>query len=113
LVHRHKGGIFKSGASAFAAPQETTAAEVLRQRATDKGVQLQFVDTDPSLAVHIIQLKPDVQSTNCSVALAAVRSFIDQKTEETSSRLTSSDMFQGVNQFSWPGQFQLVIEDQF
>jgi folylpolyglutamate synthase len=109
----HKAGIFKSGAPAFSAPQETAAAEVLRKRASDKGVSLQFVDPDPSLAAHIVQLKPGVQRTNCSVALAAVRSFLDQKTNKSCSRLSSSDILQGISQYSWPGRFQLVIENQF
>jgi folylpolyglutamate synthase len=109
----HKGGIFKSGAPAFSAPQETAAVEVLQKRASDKGVSLQFVDVDPSLPAHVVQLKPDVQRTNCSLALACVHSFLDQKTNEKYSSLSSSDVLQGISQFSWPGRFQLVIENQF
>ncbi|KAH8659373.1 putative tetrahydrofolylpolyglutamate synthase [Tricladium varicosporioides] len=109
----HKAGIFKSGASAFSAPQETAAAEVLYKRATDKGVNLQFADIDSYLTDHIALLKPDVQRTNCSVALAVVRSFLNQKTSQNLSRLSPSDVLQGLNQFSWPGRFQLVIENQF
>ncbi|PVH86704.1 putative tetrahydrofolylpolyglutamate synthase [Cadophora sp. DSE1049] len=109
----HKAGIFKSGAPAFSAPQETTAAEVLRQRASDKGVSLQFVDPDPSLPTNIVQLKPEVQRTNCSVALATVRSFLDQKHNKSRSGLSSSDILQGIRQFSWPGRFQIVMDNQF
>ncbi|KAG4438947.1 hypothetical protein IFR05_005573 [Cadophora sp. M221] len=109
----HKAGIFKSGALAFSAPQETTAAEVLRKRASDKGVSLQFVNPDPSLPANMVQLKPDVQRTNCSVALATVRSFLDQKDNKSRSRLSPSDILQGISQFSWPGRFQLVIDNQF
>ena len=109
----HKAGIFKPRAPAFAAPQEAVAAKTLRKRASEKGVSLQFVDADPSLPANAVQLMPAVQRTNCSVALAAVRSFIDQKGTEKSSRLSPSDILQGLNQFSWPGRFQLVIENQF
>lgn len=109
----HKAGIFKAGAPAFTAPQETAAADVLRKRASDKGVSLQFVDEDPSLAANIAQLKPDVQRTNCSVALATVRSFLDQKTNKKCSGLSPLDILQGLSKFSWPGRFQLVIENQF
>ena len=109
----HKAGIFKPGALAFSAPQETAAVEVLQKRASDKGVNLRFVDADPSLPAQIVQLKPDVQRMNCSVALACVRSFLDQKARENSSRLSSSDILQGISQFSWPGRFQLVIENRF
>jgi folylpolyglutamate synthase len=106
----HKAGIFKSGASAFSAPQETAAVEVLQNLASDKGVSLQFVDVDPSLPARIVQLEPDVQRMNCSVALACVNSFLDKK---NCSSLSSTDVLQGVNQFSWPGRFQLVMENQF
>jgi folylpolyglutamate synthase len=109
----HKAGIFKSGTPAFSAPQEAAATEVLRRRASEKGVSLQFVTTDPSLPANTAQLKPDVQRTNCSVALAAVRSFIDQRTNDKCSSLSSSDILEGLSQFSWPGRFQFVAEDQF
>ena len=109
----HKGGIFKPGAPAFSAPQETAASEVLQNRASDKGVSLQFVDNDSSLPADILQLKPDVQRTNCSVALAVVRSFLDQKADQNRFRLSSSDIYQGISQFSWPGRFQLVVEKNF
>jgi folylpolyglutamate synthase len=106
----NKGGIFKPGAPAFSAPQETAAVEVLRNRASDKGVSLQFVDNDPSLPAEELNLMPDVQRTNCSMALAVVRSFLDQKADQNCFRLSSSDLYQGIRQFSWPGRFQLVAE---
>jgi folylpolyglutamate synthase len=109
----HKAGIFKSGAPAFSAPQEAAAVEALQKRASDKGVALHFVNMDPSLPGHVVQLEPDVQRTNCSLALACVNSFLDQKANEKCSGLSSSDVLQGINQFSWPGRFQLVIENQF
>ncbi|KAH8787523.1 folylpolyglutamate synthase [Hyaloscypha sp. PMI_1271] len=106
----HKAGIFKSGAIAFSAPQESTAMEVLRKRGSEKSINLQFVDIDPSLPADTVQLQPDVQRVNCSLALACVRSFLAQKTKES---LSISDILQGISQFSWPGRFQLVIEDRF
>ncbi|KAH7412583.1 putative tetrahydrofolylpolyglutamate synthase [Cadophora sp. MPI-SDFR-AT-0126] len=109
----HKAGIFKTGATAFSVPQESTAAEVLRTRASQKGVNLQFVDIDPSLPTDIVQLKPDVQRTNCSVALAAVRSFLEQKDHKSRSSLSASDIIQGISQFSWPGRFQIMIKNQY
>jgi folylpolyglutamate synthase len=109
----HKAGIFKHGATAISAPQPISTVEVLKKRASDKGVNLQFVMPDPSLPADILQLKPDVQRTNCSVAVAAVHAFLDQKKIGNRSPLSSSDMFQGIRQFSWPGRFQLVIDDKF
>ena len=109
----HKAGIFKPGAPAFSAVQETAASEVLRNRASDKGVNLRFVDDDPCLPVHLPQLRPDVQRTNCSVALAVVRSFLDQKAPENCFRLNPSDIQRGISQFFWLGRFQLVVENNF
>lgn len=84
----------------------------MRKRASDKGVSLQFASADRSLAANIVQLKPDVQRTNCSVALAAVRSFIETK-DKSSSHLSPADIHQGLSQFSWPGRFQLIVDHQF
>jgi folylpolyglutamate synthase len=108
----HKSGIFKSGATALSAPQEAEAAEVLRKRASDLDVSLQIIDEDPSLDEHSIQLTPAVQRTNCSVALAVVHSFLDQKADSGSS-LSAEDIIQGVQQFSWPGRFQTIVHDKF
>jgi hypothetical protein len=80
----------------------------LQQRASDKAVSLQFVDVNPYLPAHIVQLEPDVQRMNCSVALACVQSFLDQKTNEKCFRLSSSGVLQGINQFAWPRRFQLL-----
>jgi folylpolyglutamate synthase/dihydropteroate synthase len=80
----------------------------LQQRASDKGVNLQFVDVNPYLSAHIVHLELDVQRMNCLVALACVQSFLDQKTNEKCSRLSPSDVLQGISQFSRPGRFQLL-----
>lgn len=109
----HKAGIFKPGAQAISAPQESRATEALRKRASEKGVNLQFAEPDTSLPSDIVQLKPAVQRTNCSVAVATVRSFLDQMDDKSSSNLTSSDILQGIKQFSWPGRFQIVRENQY
>jgi folylpolyglutamate synthase len=108
----HKAGIFKPGSTAVSAPQEAAAAEVLRSRASEKGVNLQFIEQDLSLP-DAPQLKPDVQRTNCSIALAAARLFLDQKAVTSAPNLSSSDILQGVSQFSWSGRFQLLVENNF
>ena len=106
----HKAGIFKSGSRALSSPQMASAAEVLRNRASEKGISVQFVDNDPFLPANALQLKPDVQRTNCSVALAAVRHFLEEKSVKP---LSSSDILQGISQFSWPGRFQLIREGAY
>lgn len=109
----HKAGIFKSGSCAFSSPQEASAAAVLRDRASEKGIDIQFVDNDPSLPANALQLKPDVQRMNCSVALAAVRHFLKEKSVQGAAPFSSLDVLQGVTRFSWPGRFQVIREGVF
>lgn len=109
----HKAGILKRGSHALSSPQEASAAEILRSRASEKGVSVQFVENDPSLPVDALQLKPDVQRMNCSVALAAVRCFLEEKGPKDALPLSSSDILQGISQFSWPGRFQVLVEGPF
>ncbi|KAH8819073.1 putative tetrahydrofolylpolyglutamate synthase [Xylogone sp. PMI_703] len=107
----HKAGIFKPGAHAFSAPQGPEAAEVLRNRASEKGVPIQFTDRDPSLPPDSPQLEPDIQRVNASLGLAVARSFLEQKAPSGISEMSPSDILQGVSQFSWPGRFQLVVQN--
>ncbi|CAG8952934.1 hypothetical protein HYFRA_00007649 [Hymenoscyphus fraxineus] len=111
----HKSGIFKPGALAFSAPQEPAATEILRRRAAEKAVDLQFIEQDDSLPVKSMLVMPSVQRTNCAVALAAARAFCDQKLADGSERsqVSESDIAQGIVQFSWPGRFQTVIDNGF
>ncbi|KAI0571620.1 FolC Folylpolyglutamate synthase [Pyrenophora tritici-repentis] len=109
----HKAGIFKHGAHALSSPQEASAAAVLRSRASEKDINVQFVENDPSLPTDALQLKPDIQRMNCSVALAAVRCFLEQRASKDAGPLSSSDILQGIGQFSWPGRFQLLVEGAF
>lgn len=96
----HKAGIFKHGAHAFSASQESAAAaEVLRNRAAEKGAP---------------QLKPAVQMLNCSVALAAARHLLEKRAPREASEeggiLSEDDIQRAVEGFSWPGRFHLVVE---
>jgi folylpolyglutamate synthase len=71
----HKSGIFKPGSPAFSTLQESAAAEVLKDRAAKKGVTLDFVNVSPLLPTNARALKPEVQRTNSSLALALVSAF--------------------------------------
>jgi len=106
----HKAGIFKSRVPAFSAPQDPAVLAVLRSRAEEKGVELKFVDIDPSLPISSQALQAPVQRVNCSLALALVRTFLERKASKGSHHLTQQDVTQGVEEFSWPGRFE-IIED--
>jgi len=104
----HKAGIFKSRIPAFSAPQDPAAFAVLRARAEEKGVELKFVDTDPSLPISSQALQAPVQRLNCSLALALVRTFLERKTSIGNHDLTQQDVTQGIEEFSWPGRFEII-----
>jgi folylpolyglutamate synthase len=109
----HKSGIFKHGAQAFSAPQEAGAAKILRSRAAEKNVNIQFIADDQALPNDAPQLKPDVQRMNCALAFAAVRCLLEKKAPNELSRILPSDVQSGIEQFSWPGRFQVLSEGTF
>jgi len=104
----HKAGIFKTGASAFSAPQQLMIAEVLQTRAAEKGVALKFVDLDSTLPDNAPQLKPEVLRMNCSLARAVSDAFLKRKAPKKYSSLAFQDVILGIEEFSWPGRFQLI-----
>ena len=109
----HKSGIFKPGACAFSAGQEEGAADVIRRRAAEKGVDVQFVADDESLPGDAPQLRPDVQRMNCALAVAAVRSFVEAKAPGEIGPLLPADIQRGIEGFSWPGRFQVIPDGSF
>ncbi|KAH8591875.1 folylpolyglutamate synthase [Bisporella sp. PMI_857] len=98
----HKAGILKSGSPAFSAPQEEAAREILLQRASQKKVILEFVEVN-----HKLPVKPTVQQTNCSLAIAVVNAWLS--TQNIVNHVLSSDaIIRGIEQFSWLGRFQQI-----
>lgn len=106
----HKAGIFKSGRPAFSTPQEPLAAAVLERRASEKNVPLEFIDIDPLLPLNAPALRPQVQKTNASLALALTRSFLGEKAPAACCDLTVQDISIGVQQFFWIGRFQNITQ---
>ncbi|KAL9630732.1 MAG: hypothetical protein Q9164_006269, partial [Protoblastenia rupestris] len=102
----HKAGIFKSGAPAFSAPQVPRVAEVLKRRASEKDVMLNFVNVYPALPASAPALKPNVQRINASVALALTSAFLKNKALVACQDLTAQDISVGIEQFFWLGRFQ-------
>ncbi|KAF2160512.1 hypothetical protein M409DRAFT_70467 [Zasmidium cellare ATCC 36951] len=109
----HKGGIYKAGAVALSAPQDPPPAEVLKQRSEEKGEQIRFVEIDQRLPQNSLTLRPEVQMINASVAATAAQAFLDRCAPEQCKRLTEADLKAGVEQFSWPGRFQILSEQQW
>ncbi|EDN08134.1 hypothetical protein HCAG_04644 [Histoplasma mississippiense (nom. inval.)] len=105
----HKGGIFKSGSVALSAPQERAVAEVLQERADEKGVRLEFVSLDSTIPINA--LKPEPQRLNCSLALAAVRAWLARKAPGLG--ITDYSIANGIEQFYWPGRYQQIIDRHY
>lgn len=104
----HKAGIFKHGAPAFSAPQDTRPAEVLKARAAEKSVELMFVPTATTFPTNSRSIKVPVQKMNCSLAIAISNAFLRCKAHQGHDELTQDDIIQGIENFSWPGRFEII-----
>ncbi|KAK0372170.1 folylpolyglutamate synthase [Colletotrichum limetticola] len=101
----HKAGIFKSGACALSVPQMSAAEKVLRRRAHDLGVDLEFVRMNQDMTGNF---EHDTQKLNASLARKACDAFLLYKRDE---RLTQEDIEGGIRGFRLPGRFQVVEAD--
>lgn len=104
----HKAGIFKAGAPAFSAPQQNAVATVLKRRAAEKGVSLEFVEVCTDLPADAPHPNPEAQLLNFSLARAVSNSFLRQRAPHDNAVLSLDDIIQGVQTFSWPGRFQSI-----
>lgn len=105
----HKSGILKTGSPAFSARQDLTPTAVLETSALEKGVLVTYVPVSQLLPTQARAIEVPVQRENCSLALALAQSFL-RRTAPTQ-EMTTEDIHQGVDNFSWPGRFE-VKEDQ-
>ncbi|KAF4637004.1 hypothetical protein G7Y89_g1057 [Cudoniella acicularis] len=104
----HKAGIFKAGAPAFSMAQSPEVGAVLRHRAAEKGVLLNFVDVDDRLPPDAPVLRFEVQKMNATLAISLAETFLKKKQPEPDCRLTEIDIRRGLDRFSWPGRFHYI-----
>ncbi|PGG95559.1 hypothetical protein AJ79_09978 [Helicocarpus griseus UAMH5409] len=102
----HKAGIFKSSAPAFSVPQESGPREIMRERAEEKGIVLEFVPTDNRLPTNYTVLDIPVQRLNCSLALKLAEEFLRIKVPDH--KISGEDISNGVKNFSLAGRFEVV-----
>lgn len=113
----HKAGIFKRGSRALCSPQNEhpSTLPVLRQRALDKGSQLEVVEVDKDsseLPLGAPQLTLEVQRANCALGLATARAFLEEMAAvEPSVKACEMPIEKAVAQFYWPGRFQKIRSD--
>ena len=106
----HKSGIFKAGAPAFSIGQEHQIATVLRRRANEKNVLLEFVDDDTVNNSDVIALNTTVQRRNASLAKRLANAFLTQKQPTSCHTLTPHDIRRGAERFNWIGRFQQITQ---
>ncbi|KAK1040765.1 Folylpolyglutamate synthetase, partial [Friedmanniomyces endolithicus] len=105
----HKAGIFKPSVPAFSVPQKEAAATMLKRRATEKGVELQFID-DSVIVSNNITLVPDeqFQRHNASLALALAEVYIARLT--TTSSYVTRAIARCLEQTELPAKFETITQ---
>lgn len=106
----HKAGIFKTGSPAYSVSQERQAAAVLECRAGERDVRLEFVQDDLTDHMDAPSMKLSVQRKNASLAVRLANAFISRKGLSAGHHLTSCDLRESIENFSWIGRFQQIIQ---
>ncbi|KAK3693475.1 Mur ligase [Podospora appendiculata] len=109
----HKAGIMKPGSPAFTIEQVPAAAEVLRARAADKGVNLKVLDIDPRLAP--VKIRPDAtfQKKNATLAIALAEAALSKLDPFFSPKPDSplpQEFVDGLEQVVWRGRCEVKEE---
>ena len=107
----HKAGIFKPGALAYSASQDSHVKRILERRAAEKDVPLRFVEGKRCLPQNTQVLETRVQRQNCSLAVEITDGFL-KKTSPVGCKLNIRDIAEGVDKFNWPGRFQVILENE-
>lgn len=109
----HKAGIMKTGSPAFTIEQVPAAAEVLKERAVDKGVDLKVLDLDPRLKG--IKIRPDAlfQRKNATLAVALAETALKKldATFKPNHEALPQEFVEGLEQVVWRGRCEVKEED--
>lgn len=110
----HKAGIFKAGSYALARRQADPSIDaILQRRAREKGCPLTIFDKcdDERLPRQHDKLSPDVVRENAALALATADAFLDKLTAKSGrphGSITTLDVQEALETWSWEGRFQVV-----
>ncbi|KAF7559376.1 hypothetical protein G7046_g4772 [Stylonectria norvegica] len=111
----HKAGIMKTGSPAFTVEQAPEAAEVLRQRATEKNVDLEVLDIDPRLSAVKIRPNAVFQKRNATLAIALAETALSRlgllSTHPKPSTLPQ-EFVDGLEKVVWRGRCEVNVEDK-
>lgn len=108
----HKAGIMKTGSPAFTVEQYPGAAEVLKDRAKEKKVDLKVLDIDPRLST--VEIRPDAafQKRNATLAIGLAEAALKKlgvSLEENSDKL-SQEFVDGLEKVVWRGRCEVKEE---
>lgn len=108
----HKAGIMKPGSPAFTIEQVPSAAEVLKRRAAEKGVDLKVLDIDPRLAA--VKIRPDAafQKRNATLAVALAEAALKKLDPAFApGDALPQEFVDGLEQVVWRGRCEVKHED--
>lgn len=109
----HKAGIMKQGSPAFTIEQVPSAAQVLKDRAVEKGVDLKVLDIDARL--RGVKIRPDAtfQKKNATLAVALAETALKKLDPSFSldSRSLPKEFAEGLEQVVWRGRCEVKEED--
>ncbi|KAL2017461.1 hypothetical protein VTK56DRAFT_2057 [Thermocarpiscus australiensis] len=109
----HKAGIMKPGSPAFTIEQVAPAAQVLRARAAEKGVDLKVLNIDPRLAG--VRIRPDAafQKKNATLAVALAETALKKLDPSFSvdAQALPREFVDGLEQVVWRGRCEVKEED--
>ncbi|GAB1309982.1 Folylpolyglutamate synthetase [Madurella fahalii] len=110
----HKAGIMKPGSPAFTIEQVPSAAQVLKNRAAEKGVDMKVLDIDPRLAG--VKIRPDAvfQKKNATLAVALAETALKKLDPwfSPSPDILSREFVDGLEQVVWRGRCEVMDEDK-
>ncbi|KAK4135857.1 FolC bifunctional protein [Trichocladium antarcticum] len=109
----HKAGIMKPGCPAFTVEQVAAAAQVLQDRAAEKGLALTVLDIDPRLAG--VRIRPDAafQKRNATLAVALAETALKRLDPAFSPdpQALPREFVDGLEQVVWRGRCEVKEED--
>ena len=110
----HKAGIMKEGAKCFTVAQREAAQEVLKERARERGVDIQVVPIHPDLESNTVPLglSASFQKSNASLAVALSQHFLTQRGFSDIAIMPLNDKFkQGLKDVRWGGRCEIRHEN--
>lgn len=99
----NKGGIYKSGTKAFTVPQPEPALKVLRERASEKGEELEIINENVAEGYEL-GISGDFQRQNAALAISLANEHLLKL------GITPDDakLRKGLKETEWPGRCQII-----